>query len=323
MIVLNGGGTGTGGASSNPSAGSGSGRAASVAESHSGSSTPMGILNVPSVEEQQRCFLMSLGLEPGSIDLKAESPDSVSSVGSQARTTNDQLLEKCNAYAAMDVDLNGSSGNHNHHEEGGRRSTITEDFLSHFTSAAGGSGSSGLDSSNVNAAVATLANLVANNNNSIHRNNGTSSSGGGKLNDNSIVESVSRVASSLTPQSTTSGARKTQCPECGKHMRKPKDLVTHLTTIHRYSPDDIANVTGNLMQSESPIVPSSLNTTTLNTTTSSSSSGGNTTGFSDYGSSALNIELKQIQKSLNELKAQRNISHLTQAVNNLDTRIGK
>uniref|UniRef100_A0A914XYZ9 Uncharacterized protein n=1 Tax=Panagrolaimus superbus TaxID=310955 RepID=A0A914XYZ9_9BILA len=89
MIVLNGGGGGSGGGNnisgnasgtSNPSA-AGSGRAASVSESLSGSSTPMGILNVPSVEEQQRCFLMSLGLEPGSMDLKAESPDSDSSVG--------------------------------------------------------------------------------------------------------------------------------------------------------------------------------------------------------------------------------------------------
>uniref|UniRef100_A0AC35GGQ4 Uncharacterized protein n=2 Tax=Panagrolaimus sp. PS1159 TaxID=55785 RepID=A0AC35GGQ4_9BILA len=32
---------------------------------------------------------------------------------------------------------------------------------------------------------------------------------------------------------------------------------------------------------------------------------------------------KQIQKTLNELKSQRNVPHLTQAVNNLDTRIGR
>uniref|UniRef100_A0AC35GWW0 C2H2-type domain-containing protein n=1 Tax=Panagrolaimus sp. PS1159 TaxID=55785 RepID=A0AC35GWW0_9BILA len=220
----------------------------------------------------------------------------------------------------MDVDLNGSGGSHHNNEEGGggRHSALTEDFLSHFTSAAaggsgGGGGSSG--ASNVNAAVAaTLANLVANNNNSIHhRNNGSST----KLDDSSrISEAVSRIASSMqTPQSSISGtSKKTQCPECGKHMRKPKDLVTHLTTIHRYSPDDIANVTGNLnlMTSTSEsliIIPSSLSTT-LNTTTSSSSGGGggaDTSGISDYGRSALTTELKQIQKTLNELKSQRNV----------------
>lgn len=66
MIVLNGGN-----------------RTGSAAGSHSGSSTPLpgASLNAPSIEEQQRCFLMSLGLEPGSIDLKVESPDSDSSMG--------------------------------------------------------------------------------------------------------------------------------------------------------------------------------------------------------------------------------------------------
>lgn len=71
MIVLNGG---------NP----GNTRSGSAAGSHSGSSTPLtggGLMNAPSIEEQQRCFLMSLGLEPGSIDLKAESPNSDSSGG--------------------------------------------------------------------------------------------------------------------------------------------------------------------------------------------------------------------------------------------------
>uniref|UniRef100_A0A914YJM2 Uncharacterized protein n=1 Tax=Panagrolaimus superbus TaxID=310955 RepID=A0A914YJM2_9BILA len=104
-----------------------------------------------------------------------------------------------------------------------------------------------------------------------------------------------------------------------------KDLVTHLTTIHRYSPDDIANVTGNLLiTSESPIIQSL--STTLNTTTSSSS-GADTSGgggiIADFGRTSLTTELKQIQKTLNELKSQRNVPHLTQAVNNLDTRIGR
>uniref|UniRef100_A0A914YB46 Uncharacterized protein n=1 Tax=Panagrolaimus superbus TaxID=310955 RepID=A0A914YB46_9BILA len=146
------------------------------------------------------------------------------------------------------VDLNGSGGSHylqkninnNINEDSGRHSRITtENFLSQFTSAAAAGGSTNcgggsIDSNNVNAAVATLANLVANNNNNnlIHRNNG-GGGGGIKIDDNnrnSIVESVNRVASSLTPQSSSNigGIKKSQCPECGKHMRKGKHIFFEL-----------------------------------------------------------------------------------------------
>ena len=89
-----------------------------------------------------------------------------------------------------------------------------------------------------------------------------------------------------------------------------------MTTIHRFSPDDIAKVTGDLSVESPPAMNLSIS---FNTTTSGSSG----PSFSDYGASSLSAEIKQIQRTLNELKAQRNLARLSQAVNNLDTRIGR
>uniref|UniRef100_A0AC34QLF7 C2H2-type domain-containing protein n=1 Tax=Panagrolaimus sp. JU765 TaxID=591449 RepID=A0AC34QLF7_9BILA len=265
MIVLNG----------------GNNRANSVSGSHSGSSTPIpgaGLMSGPSIEEQQRCFLMSLGLEPGSIDLKAESPDSDSSMGSQVRTMNDQLLEKCNAYAAMEVE---------------DPNTVTNDLLAQLTG----------ESGSTTTAVAQLANIVANNNNSINSNGfglpGASSTP--KIEEN-LLNSISRTS---TPISSS-----TKCPECGKHVRKPKDLITHLTTMHKMSPGEIAELTGNLNTSSS----SGITASNYNTSTSSS----------DFGSNILVNEFKQLEKSINDIKIQqKSFGHMNQTIQNLDNRMNQ
>jgi len=263
MIVLNGGN-----------------RTGSAAGSHSGSSTPLpgASLNAPSIEEQQRCFLMSLGLEPGSIDLKVESPDSDSR--SQARTMNDQLLEKCNAYAAMETD---DTSHHN----------VAEDLLAQLTG--GDSGAS---------AVATLANIVANNNNSINTNGfGLPGSTSTPKIDDSILNVSSRTS---TPISSS-----TKCPECGKHVRKPKDLITHLTTIHKFSPGEIAAMTGNLNSSSSGLSGS------FGSSSFTQSSG-------DFGASLLVNEVKQLERSIAELKSQqKSLGQIAQSIQTLDGRMGR
>ena len=106
---------------------------------------------------------------------------------------NDQLLEKCNAYAAMETD---DTSHHN----------VAEDLLAQLTG--GDSGAS---------AVATLANIVANNNNSINTNGfGLPGSTSTPKIDDSLLNVSSRTS---TPISSS-----TKCPECGKHVRKRKFL---------------------------------------------------------------------------------------------------
>uniref|UniRef100_A0A7E4W835 C2H2-type domain-containing protein n=1 Tax=Panagrellus redivivus TaxID=6233 RepID=A0A7E4W835_PANRE len=303
-------------------------RAPSIAESISGSSTPMSAIGATSlmtttgcamnyqpqsIEEQQRNFLLSIGVEPESLNVKAESPESDSSIGSHNRTTN-ELLEKCNAYANMDVDPSPSAS-----------ADTTADIFAQLAAESSSMGGA----SSAAAAVATLASMVANNNNSIASRSGNMvplATSTPKIFDEANLLAALQVASTAFSTPSSSGAssgKKTQCPECGKHMRKPKDLVTHLSTIHRKSPEAISQVVGSLSNTSTSSTDSGLLQNTQSFSTSGGTGSGSPTHTGDYGMAKLTDEVKNTNKMLAEMKAARNFATIITTVNTMDARIGR
>ncbi|CAD5230953.1 unnamed protein product [Bursaphelenchus okinawaensis] len=147
-------------------------------------------------------FLMSFGLDAGSLDLKGDSSDDRESESSGlGNSTNDQLLEKCNQFMNM-TNESVDQDNEEKHDDS------TDD------------GSVG-HSSNSN--VQQLNALFYNAANALHSKNNAFAD----LNKSLKIDEDTKNSSTL---------KATQCPECGKHVRKPKDLITHLATIHNISP---------------------------------------------------------------------------------------
>ncbi|CAD5233852.1 unnamed protein product [Bursaphelenchus xylophilus] len=166
-----------------------------------GSATPM----ENKLDTPLNGFLLSFGLDAGSLDLKGDSSDDRESDSSGlGNSTNDQLLEKCNQFMNMSANDQPEIENEEKHDD-----STDDGSVCH---------SSGSNVQNLNALFYSAANALNNTNNT-----------------HSLAEFNKAVKAD--EENKNGGAPKpTQCPECGKHVRKPKDLITHLATIHNISP---------------------------------------------------------------------------------------
>ncbi|KAI6180467.1 Zinc finger protein, protein [Aphelenchoides besseyi] len=190
-----------------------------------GSATPLNGKLGPIMND--RCFLMSLGLDAGSLDLKAESSESDSSVVGSLNTTNDQLLEKCNLLMeAEDGDQNVQFANTTTDEmdDSGEDAdhVITLDRDPSTTPPPTTTASSVLAS----AATAFI--------NSFSQPASTSTKSIAATLNALSAANQSRIEEFAAAQKGRASG--TTCPECGKHVRKPRDLITHLATIHGIAP---------------------------------------------------------------------------------------
>ncbi|KAI6240781.1 BMA-SYD-9, isoform h [Aphelenchoides fujianensis] len=206
-----------------------------------GSATPLNGKLGPILND--RCFLMSLGLDAGSLDLKAESSESDSSLVGSHNNANDQLLEKCNLLMEAEeanaesnflntttTDEPDDSG-----EDGDQHEVITLDDREASRTPPTASGlpfgqplaSSALASAAASAFFTNFQSLASNSK--------------AKPNGASIAATLSALngagnAANANGRSGGATATATTCPECGKHVRKPRDLITHLATIHGIAP---------------------------------------------------------------------------------------
>jgi len=147
----------------------------------------------------------------------------------------------------------------------------------------------------------------------------------------SAMNGGSEISSAVVGTGTT--ATRSQCPKCGKHMRKPRDLITHLATIHKISPAQHQNNSAStLLQSSSSEIASGCNssgndmlaaamrsvaatirqqqqqqqggTTTMNNNNNNHHSQENGKNFAS--------ELRQIKTSIGEIKSQMNTQKIEQ-----------
>ncbi|KAH7729094.1 zinc finger protein [Aphelenchoides avenae] len=266
----------------------------------------------------EQCVLMSLGLDAGSLDLslKSEMQDSDGSgLGDSLLTrqsTNDSLLAKCNM--AMEVGDDPV-------EDGPMD-------MSPFNNAASGAMAAIMD--NVGQFLSSVASSGAsfslpnssggglNGTRKVIRNGTTASSIPGLeklipptttnfvVHKTTTTNSLASMNGNGTNRQLVGSPSKTQCPECGKHLRKPRDLVAHLATIHHIAPTggQQAYASTSSPERHSP-APFSEN------------------GEASPDASTVQSELRQIKLALGEMRSANKTAKLEQMVSTLDTRVGR
>lgn len=157
--------------------------------------------------------------------------------------------------------------------------------------------------------------------------------------DNGLVNGLSHQEK--PPVRNGGGPVRTQCPKCGKHMRKARDLTTHLLSVHKISPSQ-------QRQTPSPSTPS----TAVASHANKHQENNNTELIASFAKSLVssirnqqfnclnahsttdninttpnganfNNELRQIKVLLNELKVHGSGHKLEQLMVNLDSRVGR
>ncbi|KAI6192380.1 Zinc finger protein, protein [Aphelenchoides bicaudatus] len=265
-----------------------------------GSMTPLNGAKQDNTEFDNRGFLMSLGLDSGSLDLKAESSESDSSVVGGSSTTNDQLLEKCNLF--MDTTTTNQTANEEETIEDDEEETPLQNNQ--------------LSSSSAGALLLSALQQSLNGKVNGQQRNGWQQNKGQQRSSflDGLAAELSReqlqksAQQNATPSRQVqsglnlngSGSKATTCPECGKHVRKPRDLITHLATIHGIAPSG-------------PLANSA----------SHSQSNGQKHGEPVTGN-GVQADLRQLLQLVLEMKSTNGQVHkVEQLVTNIDNRVGR